>query len=200
MTSGLKMLWAKGAKVLLLGLLSALCAGPAWAFSLPELMGLLAQQRSGEARFTEQRYVATLDAPLVASGLLSFQAPDRFTRQTLQPRPETMAVEGNTLTLTRGGRVRRFALDAAPEMVAVVEALRGTLTGNVDSLQRHFRTSLDGRAEQWTLLLQPLDARLAHQVREIRLEGQRGVLRGVTMEMYDGDRSVMQIEPLPAKP
>lgn len=184
----------------LLSVVVCLCAGPAWAFAMPDLMALLSQHRSGEARFTEQRQVANLDAPLRSSGVLSFQAPDRFTRQTLLPRPETMAVEGNTLTLSRGGRSRQFALDSAPEMVAIVEAVRGTLTGNAQSLQRHFTTRLSGQAEQWSLLLLPLDARLAHQVREIRLDGQRGELRGVTLEMVDGDRSVMQIEPLPAKP
>lgn len=185
-----------------LGLCLGLSLGtsPVWAFSLPDLMALLSQQRSGEARFTEQRHVANLDAPLRSSGLLSFQAPDRFTRQTLLPKPETMAVEGNTLTLSRGGRSRQFALDSAPEMVAIVEAVRGTLTGNAPSLQRYFNTRLSGQAEQWSLLLLPLDARMAHQVREIRLDGQRGELRGVTLEMADGDRSVMQIEPLPAKP
>lgn len=182
------------------GLVGCLFAGPTWAFAMPDLMALLSQQRSGGARFTEQRYVANLDAPLKSSGTLSFEAPDRFTRRTLLPRPETMAVEGNTLTLSRGGRSRQFTLDAAPEMVAIVEAVRGTLTGNAQSLQRHFRPQLSGRAEQWSLLLVPLDARLAHQVREIRLDGQRGELRGVTMEMADGDRSVMQIEPEPAKP
>lgn len=184
----------------LVTLVVCLCVGPAWAFSMSDLMALLSQHRSGEARFTEQRQVANLDAPLRSSGLLSFQAPDRFTRQTLLPRPETMVVEGNTLTLSRGGRSRQFALDSAPEMVAIVEAVRGTLTGNAQNLQRHFTTRLSGQAEQWSLLLLPLDARLAHQVREIRLDGQRGELRGVTLEMVDGDRSVMQIEPLPAKP
>lgn len=173
-------------------------AGPAFALSLPELMGLLAERRSGEARFTEQREVATLSAPLVSSGTLSFEAPDRFVRRTLQPRAETMAVQGNTLTLTRGGKTRQFTLDAAPEMVAIVEAVRGTLTGNAESLQKHFRAQVSGRPEQWSLLLLPLEARLAHQVREIRLEGQRADLRGVTIEMHDGDRSVMQIEPLSA--
>lgn len=188
------------AVVLAGALVGTLLAAPCWAFDLPDLMGLLAQHRSGEARFTEQREVANLDAPLTSSGTLSFEAPDRFVRRTLQPRVETMAVEGNTLTLTRGGKSRQFTLDAAPEAVAIVEAVRGTLTGNAAALQRHFRTRLSGPAERWSLLLEPLDTRLAHQVREIRLDGQRGELRGVTVEMRDGDRSVMQVEPLTARP
>lgn len=184
----------------MVALTALLFAVPCLAFSLPELMGLLAERRSGEARFTEERQVTNLDAPLVSSGTLSFEAPDRFVRRTLKPRVETMAVEGNTLTLTRAGKSRQFALDAAPEMVAIVEAVRGTLTGNAGSLQRHFRTRVSGQAAQWSLLLEPLDTRLAHQVREIRLDGERGDLRTVVIEMRDGDRSSMQIEPLPGKP
>jgi hypothetical protein len=43
----------------------------------------------------------------VASGTLSFSAPDRFARHTLEPRAESMVVEGNTVSIRRGGRRRR---------------------------------------------------------------------------------------------
>lgn len=169
---------------------------PAFAFDLPELMALLARQRSGEARFTEQRFVSGLEAPLASSGTLSFVAPDRFTRRTLEPRAETMAVDGNTLTLSRSGRSRSFALDAAPEMAALVESVRGTLTGNAELLQRYFRTTLSGDAQAWTLALEPLEAGLAGQVRKVRIAGQGGELSSIEMHLADGDRSVMSITPL----
>lgn len=170
---------------------------PAFAFDLPELMALLAQQRSGEARFTEQRFVSGFDAPLVSSGTLSFAAPDRFTRRTTEPRAETMEVDGNTLTLSRGGRSRSFALDAAPEMAGLVESVRGTLTGNAGLLERHFRTALLGSAQAWTLSLEPRDAQLAGQVRGVSIAGQGGEVNSIEMHLADGDRSVMSITPLP---
>lgn len=174
----------------------ASAAGP--GFELPELMALLARQRSGEARFTELRHVQGLDQPLEASGTLSFAAPDRFSRQTLKPRPESMVVEGNTLTVQRSGRSRSFALDATPELVALVEAVRGTLTGNAQTLTRYFRTTLAGSADKWTLDLVPADSRLAGQVRSVRIAGQQGALYSIEMLLVGGDRSVMSIEPLPA--
>lgn len=169
---------------------------PAWAFDLPELMALLGRQRSGEARFTEQRFVSGFDAPLASSGTLSFTAPDRFTRRTLEPRAETMEVDGNTLTLSRGGRSRSFALDAAPEMAALVESVRGTLSGNGELLQRYFRTALAGNAQAWTLNLEPRDAQLAGQVRSVSIAGQGGELSSIEMRLADGDRSVMTIMPV----
>ena len=180
--------------------LAAALAAPAHALDLPELMALLAQKRSGEARFTEQREVKGLDAPLASSGTLSFAAPDRFTRKTTAPRAESMAVDGNIVTLTRNGRTRSLALDASPEMEAIVEAVRGTLTGNATSLQQHFKLAIAGTPEQWTLDLKPATPRLAVMLDGIRIAGKRSELRTVEMRMADGDRSLRQIEPVTAAP
>lgn len=181
-------------------LLAALALGvfllpSAWSFELDDLMALLAQQKGGEARFTEQRFVRGLEGPLDASGTLSFTAPDRLVRRTLSPRAETMSVEGNTLTLSRGGRTRTLALDSMPELLGMVEAMRSTLSGNRQGLQRYFRSTLAGSAAGWSLDLQPIDPRLAAQVRTMRLSGRGGEVLGVDMEFIGGDRSVMSITP-----
>jgi outer membrane lipoprotein-sorting protein len=174
----------------------AFCAMPAWAaFDLPELMGLLAKQKSGEARFTEQRFVHGLEGPLDASGTLSFDAPDKLVRRTLSPRIETMAVDGNTLTLSRGGRNRTLALDSMPELLGLVEAMRGTLTGDGATLQRYFKSTVAGAPAKWTLDLVPMDSRLAAQVRSIRISGRASDVLGLEMEFVGGDRSVMNISP-----
>ena len=194
MISGSKIRFDWLCRSLLLAL--ACCAAPAWAFDLSELMGLLSKQKSGEARFTEQRFVRGLEGPLDASGTLSFQAPDRLTRRTLTPRPETMAVDGNTLTLSRGGRTRTMTLDSMPELLGMVEAMRGTLNGNTQSLARYFRTSVSGTPDKWTLDLMPIDEKLAAQVRSLRLTGKAGEVLGIEMEFIGGDRSVMVITPV----
>jgi len=178
------------------GLLLALAALPALAFDLAELMALLARQKSGEARFTEERHVKGLDFPLQSSGTLSFTAPDRFARRTLQPRPEAMVVEGNSVTLSRGPRSRTLALDATPEALIAVESVRATLTGNAQALQRHFNTRLAGDAERWTLELVPREPALAGPLRSVRIVGQRQHVRMVETLLADGDRSVMTIEPV----
>ena len=180
-------------RVLVLAL--AFCAAPAWAFDLPELMGLLARQKSGEARFTEQRFVHGLEGPLDASGTLSFDAPDKLVRRTLSPRIETMAVEGNTLTLSRGGRTRTLALDSMPELLGLVEAMRGTLSGDGATLQRYFKSMVSGSSAKWTLDLTPIDSRLAAQVRSIRISGRASDVVGLEMEFVGGDRSAMSISP-----
>lgn len=181
-------------------LAAALVAGPALAaFDLNALAAVLAQRKSAEARFTEERTVSGLDSPLRASGTLSFTAPDRFVRTTTEPVAESMSVEGNQLVLKRSGRTRQMALDAIPEVTALVEAVRGTFTGQVAVLQKHFHTKLDGSAERWALTLTPRDARLAGQVRELQISGQGADLRSVALWMAGGDRSLMLIDPPRAK-
>ena len=175
---------------------ATLATVPAHAFDLPELMRALAAEPAGEARFTEQRIVKGLDGPLEASGTLRYAPPDRLVQHTLQPRDESMAVEGNTVSLTRGSRTRTLALDSIPEMLGLVEAMRGTLAGNGDLLQRYFRATASGSAASWTLDLVPIDSRLSAQVRHLRLTGSGGQVLGVEMFYASGDQSTMTIVPM----
>ena len=161
-------------------------------------MQQLAQVRSGQAVFEEDRRVQQLDQTIRSTGRLSFTAPDTFVRETLKPRHERMAVVGNQLTLSRGERSRTTMLDSVPEAVVIVEAIRGTLTGNRATLERYFDTNLQGSPEQWQLELVPRDARLRGQVTYLRVSGRQNQVREVRMTMADGDTSVMRIAPVEA--
>jgi hypothetical protein len=159
-------------------------------------MRVLAQTRSGEATFTEERHVAQLDQALRSAGRLNFSAPDTFVRETVSPRRERLAVVGNELTISQGGRTRTVLLDSIPEAAVMVEAIRGTLTGNRAILERYFTPALQGRADAWQLDLVPRDERLRGQVSRVRLLGRQGLVREVRIAMADGDSSVMWIEPV----
>lgn len=171
-------------------------AGP--AFDLAALTLLLGRVKAGDAAFTESRRIEMLDRTLASSGRLSFRAPDTFVRETLSPRREKLAVSGNTLTMSLGERSRTMQLDASPEAAVIVEAIRGTLTGNRESLERLFEATVSGSAEQWSLDLVPRDLRLRGQVASVRVSGSDAVVREVAVLLADGDKSVMTISPLAA--
>ena len=179
-----------------LALLATACAAHAAEWTLDQLMSTLASVKSGEARFTERRQVGELGRTLESSGRLSFSAPDSFVRETLKPVPQRLAVNGNQVTMSQGGRTRTALLDATPEALVMVESVRGTLTGNRELLERHFMTRLSGTAQSWALELEPRDARLRGQVARIRVQGRQAAVQEVQVTMSDGDRSVMQIEPV----
>ena len=173
-------------------------AAPEPAFDLAQLTAQLARVKAGEATFIEKRRIEMLDRTLESSGRLSFRAPDTFVRETLKPRHEKLAVFGNVLTMSLGERSRTVQLDSAPEAAVIIEAVRGTLTGNRESLERLFVADVAGDAERWTLDLVPRDMRLRGQVASVRLSGRESVVREVQVTLADGDRSTMTIEPVTA--
>jgi outer membrane lipoprotein-sorting protein len=168
------------------------------AFDLPQLTQLLSQVKTGEATFKEKRTVDMLERTLESSGRLSFAAPDTFVRETLKPRQEKVAVVGNNVTMSAGSRSRTVPLDSVPEAAVIMEAIRGTLTGNRELLERHFNAAVSGSAQRWSLELVPIEPRLRELVRSVQLGGQQSQVREVTVTMSDGDRSVMTIEPMAA--
>lgn len=165
-------------------------------FGLVELMQTLAQVRAGEATFIERRTVTMLERTLESSGRLSFEAPDSFVRETLKPRREKFAIVGNTVTMSMGTRTRTVPLDSVPEAAVIMEAIRGTLTGNREAIERNFVPGVGGSAERWSLELKPREPRLRELVIAVRLVGEKALVREVTVAMADGDRSVMTIEPI----
>jgi outer membrane lipoprotein-sorting protein len=170
------------------------------AFDLPQLTQLLSQVKAGEATFKEKRTVDMLERTLESSGRLSFASPDTFVRETLKPRQEKVAVVGNNVTMSAGSRSRTVPLDSVPEAAVIMEAIRGTLTGNRELLERHFNAAVSGNAQRWALELVPIEPRLRELVRSVQLAGQQSQVREVTVTMSDGDRSVMTIEPMAAAP
>jgi len=192
------------ATIAAIGVAGALGLAPrdsrAEAFDLAQLAAQLARVKSGEATFTEKRRVEMLDRTLESSGRLVFRAPDTFIRETLKPRREKLEVNGNVLTMSLGERSRTMPLDSAPEAAVIVEAIRGTLTGNRATLERLFETTVSGDAHAWTLKLVPRDLRLRGQVSAVQVSGREAMAREVQVQLADGDRSVMTIEPVAARP
>lgn len=191
-------------RILALWLASAVLAPHAFAqpstFDLAQLMQALGQVRAGEATFTEKRSVAILERTLESSGRMSFEAPDTFVRETLKPRREKIAIVGNTVTMSLGTRSRSVPLDSVPEAAVIMEAVRGTLTGNREAIERNFAAGVSGTAQRWSLELKPREARLRELVISVRLSGEKASVREVSVAMADGDRSVMTLEPLNALP
>lgn len=171
-------------------------SSPAFALDLVELTSLLGRVKSGQATFVEKRRIELLDRTLVSSGRLSFKAPDVFVRETLQPSTDKLAVDGNRVTMSRGGQSRTVQLDSVPEAAVIVDAVRGTLTGDRATLERVFLATVRGDAKAWTLDLVPRDLRLRGQVASVRVLGRESTVHEVQVLLADGDRSTMTIEPV----
>lgn len=175
----------------------ALLASPlvqAAPLSIAQLMAGLAKHPQGAATFTEKKFISILEQPVESSGELLFIAPARLEKRTLKPKPETLVLDGDTLTVERGRRKHVLQLTDYPEVAAMIESIRATLAGDLKSLERVYQLALDGSAERWTLVLTPLNPKVAAVIARIRMEGVKDVVRSVEILQADGDSSLMTIE------
>lgn len=160
-------------------------------------MAALATVRESRAAFAEEKALAVLATPLASRGTLLYAAPSRLEKRTETPFQERVAVDGDRLTYERPaeGVSRALDLDAAPELRGLVEAVRGTLAGDLAALRRHYSVGYEGTQDAWRLTLVPVDPRVRELLKVVRVDGTGTDLRRVETIEADGDVSTMTIEP-----
>ena len=172
-----------------------LCASSYAAdWALPDLMHLMAQKKSGKASFVEKKFIGILDKPLESSGELSFDAPDRLEKRTFKPRPEAMLLDGDKLTLTlHEKRPLNLRLQDHPEVAALVDSIRGTLSGDQAALEKNYAVDFTGVRGKWQLTLTPVQKTVAKVVRQVHIGGADTNIKTITFDQVDGDRFEMTI-------
>ena len=163
------------------------------ADALDQVMHSLAQRRHGQVSFVEQQFLHMLKRPVESYGELIYDAPNHLEKRTIEPRLETLVVDGEVVTVQRGRRSHMLDLKAYPQILPFIESIRATLAGDRAALERLFRLEFAGSEMRWTLVLTPLDAQVAKTVAEIRIDGSRDELSRVEIRQSDGDRSLMTL-------
>ncbi len=171
------------------------CANAQAAWSLDALMAMLHANPPGRAHFDETKTVSILDRPLESSGELLFTPPDRLERHVTSPGDERVVADRDRLVVERAGRRQVVDFREHPEVGVLIESIRGTLAGDLASLERTYTLSLAGDAGSWRLGLVPRDPRLRSLVASVSIEGSGANVRRVEIDQADGDHSLMQIRP-----
>ena len=173
-----------------------ICSGAAHTanWNLNVLMDELARRSSGQAYFTETKYLAVLEKPIEQSGTLAF-APGRLEKFTQRPHPERMTVIGDALTVEIGPerKKRQLRLHRYPALWGFIEGLRATLTGDLDVLRRFYEIELHGSADDWELVMVPRQSEMAAVVRLVSIRGGLGEISVIEVVQTSGDRSVMRV-------
>jgi len=167
---------------------------------LQQIMLDLQSVKQSQAKFTERKYLSMLNQPLESSGTLIYAAPDHLEKNTEQPKPESLVVDGDNLVVTGGDgdQSRSLSLADNPQIGAIVESIRATLAGDSDGLERFYTVSLLGGVPAWTLVLEPRDPKVQAMVQSIRISGHNGRIETIETLETGGDRSVMTVLPMTA--
>lgn len=174
-------------------LLSSVTALSQQSGDLGELMRQLAERRHGQVSFVEQHFLKVLKRPAESYGELTYDAPDRLEKRTIEPKPETLTLAGDVLTVVRGSRTRTLDLKAYPTLVPFIESIRATLAGDLPSLERLFTVDFAGTIARWRLTLTPREGRVAKTVSKVTIDGANDTLTTVEIIETDGDRSLMTL-------
>ena len=166
------------------------------AFDMDALMTGLSEHPGGHAHFVEKRYAALLDKPVVSRGEMTYTAPNRLEKRTLEPKAETVILDGDSLSLERGQRRMTIQLSSRPEARAFVDSIRSTLSGNRAALEKNYAMQLSGHSEDWKLVLSPTEPKIASLIKRITVSGNGRQIREIEYLQIDDDRTVLQIKPV----
>ena len=155
----------------------------------------LAAIPESHAAFTEVKTIAALSEPVRSEGRLIYRRPGHLEKITTGPVPESLMVDGDRLSMVSDDQPPRLVeLDSEPALRALVDAVRGTLSGDLATLHRSYVVSMEGTPAGWQLILTPRQP-LAGLLRQISVEGAGSDLHVVRVVQANGDQSLMTIRP-----
>jgi hypothetical protein len=141
------------------------------------ILSKLARPAPMRTSFVELRGSALLKAPLRIEGEYLRPRNDTLVREVRSPYAETTTIRAGEVTISRGGKSRRFQLSRAPELVGLQASFGALLEGDRTLLEQHYRVATEGTRQHWTMVLVPKDKALAAKVRDITLRGRGAELR-----------------------
>jgi hypothetical protein len=167
------------------------------SLSLDQVMARLAAAPARQARFVEDKTFPNLTAPLRSEGSLAFRKPDHLEKITTAPTSEKLTVDGERLVIDQPSQPPRvLELDSQPAIRALVDTIRGALSGDLAELRRVYDVTGSGTASDWTIVLRPRDPALARLVATVTLSGGDDLRRIATVSPK-GDTDTLTITPQP---
>jgi hypothetical protein len=172
---------------------SMLAAADSADSGLDSVLEALAVRHHHHALYSERIESALFKQPLVTSGELYFDAPDRLEKKTLLQAPVDLLVEGDVVTIVRGVHRTTMRLSDNPQLSPLLDGIRATLAGDRAALERAFQLAFNVEGSGWALTLQPLPAESKPLYKRIQIHGVGGTVQSVSLERASGERTTMTL-------
>jgi hypothetical protein len=150
-----------------------LLSGAARAETLtPSELSTLLATTPRQVEFTETRHSLLLEEPMTLEGLMTFEPPDRLIRSIHSPSQRVMTLTSELAIVSeRGGKERRVNITSQPALQLYAQALRGLLSGDLESLEPAFTLTVEGEASHWRLRLVPRERKTRRLLEEVDVSG-----------------------------
>jgi outer membrane lipoprotein carrier protein len=158
---------------------------------LKNLLAGIRQNRSNQADFQEQRVIRLMKKPILSSGKVWFQPPDKFRREVKGSSPSLTVSDGRQLWIYYPNfkSAERYPLGKGSPLDSTVAAINSSL--NLEDVENTFQISATKIENGYELALTPRTAAMKRvfQKLDLRINDQLRVER-TDMLLLNGDRIV----------
>lgn len=182
------------AVLLLVSLARIANSAPLSEADLKNLLAGIRQNRSTQADFQEQRVIRLMKKPILSSGKVWFQPPNKFRREVKGSSPSLTASDGRQLWIYYPNfkSAERYPLGKGSPLDSTVAAINSSL--NLEDVENNFRisatkTDSPQAAYELTLLPRTPSMKRVFQKLDLRINNQLRVER-TDMLLLNGDRIV----------
>ena len=172
-------------------LLSAAKTAPLAEAELKNLLAGVRQNRSTQADFQEERVIRLMKKPVVSSGRISFQPPNKFRREVKGNAPSVTVSDGRQLWIYYPNfkSAERYPLGKGSPLDSTVAAINSAL--NLENIENMFQINAAKMENGYELTLLPRTPSMkrAFQKLDLRINDNLRVER-TDMLLPNGDRIV----------
>src|SRR5262245_13791228 len=158
---------------------------------LKNLLAAIRQNRTTQADFEEQRVIRLMKKPVLSSGTVWFQPPNKFRREVKGNSPSVSVSDGRDLWIYYPNfrSAERYPLGKGSPLDATVTAINSAL--NLENIETSFNFTATKSDNGHELVLQPRTAAMKRvfQKLDLRINNQSRVER-TDMLLPNGDRIV----------
>lgn len=163
--------------------------------SASELLAAFSQMPGLEARFTEEKHIGMLAAPLESSGVLYFDHEGYMLRRVLEPQAMDVLLTPGMLRLSEAGQSEVIDFSTRPDIARFVTAFMWLLRGDEPALEAAYEIGfqLGAAEEEWVMTLTPRDQELRYIIREIEIRGRGFYVHELRVLEGSGDETITRI-------
>src|ERR1700746_1250983 len=179
------------AMLVVIALTSIARAAPLSEADLKNLLAAIRQNRSTQADFQEERVIRLMKKPVVSSGTVWFQTPNKFRREVKGNSPSMTVSDGRELWIYYPNfkSAERYPLGKGSPLDATVAAINSAL--NLENIEASFNISATKNDNGHELALLPRTAAMKRvfQKLDLQINSESRVSR-TDMLLPNGDRIV----------
>ncbi len=147
-----------------------------------------------EGRFSQEKYLESLDAVLTSSGAFTYERGKSIRWKILQPIQNELVMTPKAITSKQDDlEVTLLDMGNNPTAAIVGEIFFSVLTADWEKLARHFELTGEIDARQWHAVLVPTEQVVMRLFRRIEITG-NDLLQEIVLHEAGGNRTTIRLD------